>query len=57
MNRARKDYEQNIAKQIKQNPKKNWQYIKNKINIKTGIADLLKDPSNPTSEVATSRQG
>lgn len=52
--KARREFEKSIAKQIKSNPKKNWQYIKNKSKTKVGIADLLKDPEDPNSGLTKS---
>ena len=54
VNRARKDYEKSIAKQIKSNPKKHWQYIKNKSKAKVGITNLLTDPKDPKSKATDS---
>ena len=43
-NEARKiegNYEKNIAKDAKKNPKKFWQYVKNKTNVKQQLPDLI----------------
>jgi len=48
--RARKNYEKNLAKEAKTNPKKVWKYINLKSKVKEGIGDLRKDTNNPKSE-------
>ena len=48
--RARKNYEKNLAKEAKTNPKKVWKYINLKSKVKEGIGELCKDVNNPKSE-------
>lgn len=49
--KAKKDYETNVAKDAKQNPKKFWSYINSKLKTKSGIADLIReDGSKATIE-------
>ena len=52
LKQARKDYERNIAKNSKTNPKQFWKYIQNKIKINAGIGTLRK----PDGSIATSDQ-
>ena len=40
--KAQKQYEKDIINQIKQNPKKFWQYAQAKMKTRMGIANLLK---------------
>ena len=40
--------EKEIAKEIKKNPKKFWQYTQSKTKTRTGISDLLMDEQNGT---------
>ena len=47
---ARKNYEKNLAKEAKTNPKKVWKYINLKSKVKEGIGELCKDTNNPKSE-------
>ena len=49
VNKARREYEKDIAKQIKNNLKINWQYIKNKSKTKVGVADLVINPDDKNS--------
>lgn len=37
---VKRDYEKNIAKEAKFNPKKFWQYVSKKTKTKTGISEL-----------------
>jgi len=46
---ARKDYEENLAKEAKTNPKKIWQYINSKSKTKQEITSLCQDPTDPKS--------
>ena len=47
--RARKNYEKNLAKEAKANPKKVWKYINLKSKVKEGIGELCKDVNDPKS--------
>ena len=38
--KIKSNYERNIAKDAKKNPKKFWQYVKNKTNVKQQLPDL-----------------
>ena len=40
--------EKEIAKEVKKNPKKFWQYTQSKTKTGTGISDLLMDEQNGT---------
>ena len=40
--------EKEIAKEVKKNPKKFWQYTQSKTKTRTGISDLLMDEQNGT---------
>ena len=46
---ARKDYEHNIAKESKKNPKKFWKYINEKLKVNTGISALNKNDNTVAS--------
>ena len=48
---ARKEYENNIAKDAKLNPKKVYGYINSKMKVRPGIGNICRDPDNPKSEV------
>ncbi|XP_069114365.1 uncharacterized protein [Argopecten irradians] len=48
--KARKNFEMNISKNTKSNPKAIWQYVNSKSKTKAGIGDLCKDPADPKSE-------
>ena len=48
--RARKAYEENIAKIAKENSKKLWSYINSKSKRRDGIPDLSIDPENAKAE-------
>ena len=41
--RAKRDFEKNLAGDIKLNPKSFWKYVRSKTKIKTGISNLEKD--------------
>ena len=43
MNKAKKDYELNISKKVKTDPKLTWQSIKSKTKMRTGIPELYTD--------------
>ena len=45
----RKKYEENIASQVKRNPKPVYAYMNRKSKTKSGITDLCIDPANPKS--------
>ena len=49
-----KEYERQIAKNAKQNPKAIWRYINSKSKTKENIGKLLKDPTKPNLELAES---
>ena len=44
-----KQFERNLSHEAKSNPKKIWSYIKSKSKTKSGIGELLTDPSNSDS--------
>ena len=44
--KAVKDKEIEIAKGVKNNPKKFWQYTKSKTKTRTGISDLIMNKEN-----------
>lgn len=46
----KKQFENNLAKKAKDNPKLIWNYINSKSKTKAGIADLLTNPNDPKSE-------
>ncbi len=48
--KARKNFERNLAKEAKTNPKKIWKYINSKSKTREGIGELCKDPTDPKSE-------
>ena len=50
MRRARKNFENNLAKESKSNPKKVWKYINSKSKTRQGVGELCIDPKNPKSE-------
>lgn len=47
--RLKRDFETNIAREAKKNPKRVWNYIKSRTKIKENIPNLYIDPSNPAS--------
>ncbi|KAK3089125.1 hypothetical protein FSP39_001036 [Pinctada imbricata] len=47
--KARKEYENSLARDAKANPKRIWQYINSKSKIRQGESDLCIDPGNPKS--------
>ena len=48
--KTRKQYERNIAKEAKANPKRIWKYINSKSKTRSGIGELCKDPLDKKSE-------
>ena len=48
---AWKDYENNIAKDVKKNPKRVDAYVNSKMKVKPGVGDVCRDPDNPKLEV------
>ena len=48
--RARKNFENNLAKEAKSNPKKIWKYINSKSKTRQGVGELCTDPKDPKSE-------
>ena len=59
--KAQKIYEKSIISQIKENPKKFWQYAQAKIKTRTGIPNLIKsdskdDLTNSDSEKVFTRE-
>ena len=49
----RREFENNIALDIKKNPKKAWKFIKSKYKVKENVHYLLTNPEDPKSEVTT----
>ena len=47
--RARKDFERNLTKEAKENPKKIWKYINSRSKLKVGIGELYTDPNDTKS--------
>lgn len=57
MTRAtRKTFEQKIAKESKDNPKKVYSYINSKVKTRQGVGDICIDPDNPKSKVTDNDQ-
>ena len=52
LKRARKNYEKD-TRNIKENPKIAWKYIKSKYKVKDGIYNLKYDPSDNDSRLTT----
>ena len=50
---ARKEYEQKIARESKDNPKKVFAYMNSKVKTRQGIGDICIDPENPKSKVTS----
>ena len=50
---AQKQFENNLAKNSKENPKAIWQYIKSKSKLKEGITELNTDPHNEKSRLTS----
>ena len=46
-----RDYERNIASQIKVNPKKFWSYVKSKTKSHTGVSSLKHSVPNPDGTI------
>ena len=46
MKKLRKDFEKNLAKEAKTNPKRIRKYINSKSKVKVGIGELYNDPDN-----------
>ena len=44
--RAQRDVEKDIAQQVKENPKKFWNYVKSRTKVKGRIPDLYKNGKN-----------
>ena len=53
---ARKDFEQRIAKESKENPKKVFAYINSKVKTRQGVGDICIDPEDPKSNVTDNDQ-
>ena len=53
---ARKAFEQKIAQESKENPKKIFAYINSKTKTRQGIGDICVDPDNPKSKVTSDDQ-
>ena len=49
LTQAKKNYEQNICNQSKQNPKRFWRHVRSKMKTKVGIPPLLKSPDDKDS--------
>ena len=57
MTRAtRKKFEQKIAEDSKENPKKVYSYINSKVKTRQGVGDICTDPDNPKSKVTDNDQ-
>ena len=41
---ARKDYENNIAKDMNKNPKRVYAYVNSKMKVKPGVGNICRDP-------------
>ena len=53
---ARKEFEKDIARESKDNPKKIYSYINSKVKSRQGIGDICIDPKNPKSAVTDDDQ-
>ena len=53
---ARKEFEQKIAKESKDNPKKVYAYINSKVKTRQGVGDICTDPEDPKSKVTDNDQ-
>jgi hypothetical protein len=51
--KAQKNYENNLAKKAKNNPKAIWQYIKSKLKLKDSITELNTDPNDTKSKLTS----
>jgi hypothetical protein len=50
VNNAKNTYENEVAKEIKVNPKKFWQFIKKKTTVNSNIPNLIDDDDNEISD-------
>ena len=50
---VQRDYDKNIAKEAKSNPKKFWKYVKSKTKARSNIPDLCIDEEDPEKGLAT----
>ena len=46
---AKRQFERRLAKEIKENPKGFWNYVRSKTKVKSGISDLVKENGDKTS--------
>ena len=53
---ARKNFEQKIANESKDNPKKVFAYMNSKVKTRQGIGDISTDPDDPKSALAKNDQ-
>ena len=53
---ASKSFEQKIAKESKENPKKAYSYINSEVTTRQGVGDISTDPDNPKSKVTDNDQ-
>jgi hypothetical protein len=50
---SQRDFEKELAKEVKNNPKKFWKYVKSKTKTPTGIPELWKDENDEQAGTAT----
>ena len=50
---AQKEYEKTVARQVRGNPKKFWEFVKSKTKSPSNIPDLHKEDNNPSKGLAT----
>ena len=53
MRKLRKNFESQLASQLKTNQKPFWKYYKSKLTIKEGIGDLNTNPDDPNSTLTS----
>ena len=45
---AKRQFERRLAQEIKENPKRFWNYVRSKTKVKSGISDLTKEDGSKT---------